>query len=107
MIDDMGAVVGKMVAVVNNKEGSVTEVPWAMFAKFVGFLCDSIAHCFELKYLSWIFIRDFQVRIGGSARHEYKTLGSWSWQALLGVLETLEIMADFMPEVSLARGDLV
>lgn len=64
MIGDMAVVVEKMAAVVN-KEGSAMEVPWAMMAKFVGFMSDSSAHNFEFKYLVWIFKRDFQVRMGG------------------------------------------
>lgn len=75
MIGDMEAVVEKIVAVVN-KDESVMEVPWATCAIFVGFMWDPISHYFELRYMAWTVRRDLQVRIGGSAKHEYQMLGS-------------------------------
>lgn len=106
MIGDMDAVVERMVAVVN-KEGSVMELPWAMCAKLVGFMWDPIAHCFELRYLASVVRRDFQMRMGGTARHKYQALTSWTWQALHEVVDTLDIMTDFLPEALMAKSDLV
>lgn len=106
MIGDMQVVVDRMVEVVN-KEGSATEVPWAMCAKFVGFMWDPMAHNFEFRYLAWIVKRDFQVRMRGSARHEYQVLANWTWQAFREVVITLELMSEFLPEVLMSKRDLV
>lgn len=57
MLGDRAAVIEKM-ATVGNKLGSTKEVPWAMMAKFVGFMWD---HNFEFKYLAWIVKQYFQV----------------------------------------------
>lgn len=51
MSGDMDAVVDKIMAKLN-RESSVTEVPWAICAKFLGFLWDSAAHNFEIRCLA-------------------------------------------------------
>lgn len=78
MIGYMEAVFDK-IATVLNKKGSVMEVPWVMCPMFIGFLWDSTGPNFEFKYLAWIVRRDLQVRMGGTARHEYQGLAIWAW----------------------------
>lgn len=57
MNGEMDFVVHKM-AVELTKEGSVTEVPWTMCAKFVAVMWDPTAHNFNLKHLSTGFAWD-------------------------------------------------
>lgn len=78
-----------------------------MCVKFVGFMWDPIAHCFEMRYLAWVVRRNLRLRVGVTARHKYQALTSWRWQTLHVVVDTLEIMTDFLPKALMAKSDLV
>lgn len=45
--------------------------------------------------------------MGGTAIHEYQALGCWAWQVIWEVVDTLELMADFLSEVLLAKDDVM
>lgn len=69
-----------------------------MAVKFLTLLWDADVDNFDLPTLVWLEERNCSLHAGGSPAHVYPSFTSWSWERFGQCIDTLEVLADALPD---------